>query len=95
MSHDSNEFTDEFRETTIGSLARIETHVGTILARQVEDRETSQEALKTHILDDDTQFRALREKHEAMNGKIKWLLGGLSALGFLSATAVAAGLIKF
>lgn len=85
----------KFREFTINSLARIETHVGTILERQAEDREAIRDALRTHIEEDDAQFRALNEKQEAVSGKVKWILGGLSALSFLSAAAVAAGLIRF
>ena len=83
-----------FREQTIGTLTRVETHISTLLERQAEDRTAIAEALRLHMEQDAANFKALQEKHERTSVIINRWIGALLLLQFGVATAAAVGALK-
>lgn len=90
-----------FREHTLESLARIETHVDTLLSRQAEDRKTVlgvaqslRDDLKSHTSDDAANFGQLRSAQARMQKLVYGAAGGLVVLQTLI-QLISSGVLKF
>lgn len=85
----------EHRERIAGSVARIETKLETLLARQEEDRETIGKALQLHTEHDAANFQALNEKQAKTDKVVNRGIGGVIVLQIILSLLVAAGVLQF